>query len=469
MNRWFSPEEFGLRIALLDIAMIYLHLAHLGSFRSLTKFFPYFKKHDNDDDQGLFTIGFLSSLVGFVIIGCLLFIFKGSVINAFITKSPLLVDYFWAILPLSFLFLSSELLDVYLQARSQTVFSSFLKNVLIRVITTILLLLFHFQYIDFKWFIIFLISSYGLNVILFLGYLKLKKQLYFKINFQLFSKRFRKVYFNYSLFIILSGISGVLTAKIDSLMISSFLGLHSVAIYANAIFLTALIYIPSNTIAKIALPILAKDWKEKKIGRIKKLYQQSSINQLLFGGGIFILLYSNIDSLFAIQRPEYSEGKNVLLMLGIARALTLSAGVNSMILSVSKYYRYDTITVACLGVFTVITNYIFIPIWGVEGAAFATAFSIIVFNSTRVFIVYKKIGIQPFSGKTGRLFLILGLAFASGFFLPKIDNLIIDVIVRSIVIFLFVGIPSYYFEISEDLNRIINKYISKITNREQAP
>lgn len=461
MNHWLTPDELGLRITLIDVSIIFTQFAQVGSAKSLVRFFPYFKRKTHND-RGLLSVGILSCLIGFVITGLLVFVFKGQILSAYEENSKILTNYFWLVFPISFLLLYNELFDAYLQARSETVFTSFIKNVLLRVLTTISIVLFYFEFLDFEMFLLSILVFYFINIVLLVGYLKIKGEISLKIDYKLFSRRFRKIYFNYGAFVILSSISSLMANKIDSLMLGSMLGFASVAIYTNAVFFTTLIYIPSGTIAKISLPILSEYWRLKQIDKIKELYQKTAISQFLLGGSIFILLWCGIDSVFLLQKPEYSEGKYVLLLLGSSRALSLISGVNAQILSVSKYFRYDTISILALGVFTVITNLLFIPRWGLIGASAATSVSIILFDFIRIIIVYRKIGIHPFTRETLKLvgiFTFVGVILIS---VPNLENIILNSIFKGSISMLVILFGTVYFNISEDFNRLFYKYIKKL-------
>lgn len=460
MNHWLTPSQLGLRITLIDLSIVYTQFAHLGSSRSMVRFFPYFKANNNND-KGLLSIGVLSCFVGFVIIGILVWIFKMQIIGAYSDGDNILRTYLWLVFPLAFFLLYNELFDAYFQARSRTVFPSFLRNILTRILTTISIVLYYYEYINFESFLYSILFFYAFNVLLLIGYLFLKREITLNIDFLFFSRRFRKVYFNYGAFIILSGISSMMTSKIDSLMLGSMIGYSSVAIYTNAAFFSSLIFIPSGTIAKISLPILSDYWRRNKITEIKVLYQKTAINQFLIGGTIFILIWCGIESIFSLQKEEYAQGKNILLILGAARSLSMISGVNAQIISISKYFRYDTITIFCLGVFTVISNWVLIPRWGVFGASVATGLSIVLFDLIRILIVYKKVGIHPFTNKTLRLVFIFCITILLLLILPNIGNHFVNSILKGILAMIVITCGTLYFRISDELDVLYLKYKKK--------
>lgn len=462
MNNWFSPEELGLRNFILDIALVISQLAHLGTFRSLIKFFPFFNKStEGKYDNGLLSIGLLVPLIGFSFFSALLIIFRVNVIESFEGPSNLFQQFYWAIFPMTFLLLYNSLFESYAQARSSTIFAAFLKNVFNRLVVMVLLVLFYFSIIDYFWFMVYFMLSYVLNILLLIAYIHQRGEFSLKLNRTFFTRRVRRVYFSYSAFSILAGISSVLINKVDTIMIGFYLGLSSTAIYTNAFYISTLIYMPADAISKISMPLLSSHWKEKKIDKIDELYKKSALSQLLIGGTFFILLWSSIDNFYLIQKEIYASGKMVLLLLGLSKVINMSFGLNSQILNISKYYRFDTVTSILLGILTVVTNLALIPHFGIDGAAFATLVSIIIFNLIRFFFVWNKLGIQPFSNQTIKALGILVIGFFAGQYLPSLEYSFLDMIYRSTIIGLIIGVPTLYFNVSEDLNSFYRKGLKR--------
>jgi len=130
-----------------------------------------------------------------------------------------------------------------------------------------------------------------------------------------------------------------------------------------------------------------------------------------------------------------------------------------------------------LGIITVITNLIFIPIYGILGAAIATLLSITIYVLARIVFVWVKFKIHPFSGSTllSILFFILLLFIVivgnnsfthilnnvfdiSNFYISSIINITIrSILLIAIFTFLFIK-----FNISEDFTNLVLITIDKI-------
>lgn len=458
MANWFTPEQVGLREILLSVAIFGSQIGHLGTYRSVVKFFPFFK-NERGGDNGLLAIGLIVPFFGFLIFSGLMVLFKPQVIDLYIEKSPLFTEYFWFCIPLMFLLMYNNVFDSYLQARRKTAYSVFLKSVLTRLFTTLLLVIYFFDGISFFDFILYFHFSYVITIGLFILHLYRNGEFDLRINKTYITKRIRKVYISYSSFSILSGTSTVLVNRMDALMIGHFIGLDSTAVYAMAVYLSALVAIPGDSISKISMPLLSSSWKHKKIDEIDALYKKTSNTQFLLGGLLLLLMWASIENFYELQREEYANGKYVFLILGFAKLANMMFGVNGQIIAISKYYRFDTTTAFILGLLTVVTNYLFIPQWGIIGAAMATAITIVAFNLVRFAFVLIKLQLQPFSLITIKVALLLSLGFVLNHFLPSHENIFVDTAYRSVILGLAVVVPAYYLKISMDLNEFVLKFL----------
>jgi len=100
-------------------------------------------------------------------------------------------------------------------------------------------------------------------------------------------------------------------------------------------------------------------------------------------------------------------------------------------------------TYLLLGLFVVaMVNYlIFIPIFGMEGAALATAFSALLFNISKYFLIWKFFKIQPFSWNTLKVAGVIVFTFFACSLIPEAFHPIANIIIRSTaVLTCFIGL-----------------------------
>ncbi|MFH1320656.1 MAG: polysaccharide biosynthesis C-terminal domain-containing protein [Bacteroidota bacterium] len=456
----FDTQQFGLTRILIAIATIYMQFSSLGINRVLVKFFPFFKTNDNKH-HGFLLLGLIIPLIGFFIITTLYIVLDDVIISKYKEQSELFLNNYYYAVPLTFLMLYCGVLEAFLQAMYRTILSNFLRSVLIRILWTGDILLYYFGYINFDIFLFLFVYLFAINLLILSIYLVVIKQFHIKPDKEYFKPRILKLIANYGLFSILSGISNIIVNRIDIIMIGFLMGLSDTAIYAVATYISALVFIPAKEINRISFPIISSDWKNKRFDKVNELYGKTSINQLLLGGFVFICIWANIENIFKVMPPEYADGRYVILFIALSRLFAIIMGVNSLIIMVSKYYRFDTIAVFILGIITIVTNLLLIPIYGIEGAAMATALSIILYHSINYLFVLAKLRMQPFNIKTLLGILVLLISLFVTDLIPQFDNYITDIIIRCIVISLIFFPLILFFKISPDINETFFKVIRR--------
>jgi O-antigen/teichoic acid export membrane protein len=110
----------------------------------------------------------------------------------------------------------------------------------------------------------------------------------------------------------------------------------------------------------------------------------------------------------------------------------------------------------------VVTNFIFIPLYGMTGAGIANAISLFLFNLMRWIFLWNKYDFQPFNFRYLLIILFAFIAYIPGYYLPEMNSFIIDIIIRSGIIFIIFSLLIYFSKVSEDINNRVNTYISLV-------
>lgn len=459
---FLSQEEFGLTRLVLSLISVMAQMSSFGVHRIAIKFFPIFRKEERKNN-GLFLMLFLLSLSGTIIISLIYFLFKQPILYYYQDEASLFNDYYkW--IPLATLGMVVFIVfESFLQALRKTVFTNFLRNIVVRVYWLVALLFYYKGYCTFYQFMLIYMLGYFFTAALCVLQLMANKELSFDVNKMYLKSRLLKPMVNYGAYTIFSGLTLILVVSVDTLMIGALLPenkLTFVGIYAVATYIASVIFIPSSALSRIASPLIAHDWRAKNLKNIDELYKKSSVLMSFAGGIIFGAIAINIDEILVLMKPEFTVTKYVVLVLGFSRLLSMTFGVNYAILVVTKFYRAETFLAIFLLVLVVITNLIFIPIYSILGAAIGTGLAIVIFNILTFIYIRHKIKLQPFSFKTLYMLIIGCVAGVITYFLPLIiENHIISIITKSAIFCFLYTFPVYLFKISEDINSVIDKYL----------
>jgi O-antigen/teichoic acid export membrane protein len=456
---YMSPEEVGLSRIIQDAAMLMVPFAQLGTNQVINRYFP---EHKNKSQYGEFVAVVFSLLVMTLILFALLFfVFKSSFIDYFSLQSPQVSEYLNYILGLTFILAIYQIMAAFSQSSLNIILPNFLKEVLLRTITLVGIILFAVQLISFQQFINLIIGAYSLNLLILVIYLAGKGVLKVEFKRSYFTTTTLKKMVTFMLFTFL-GASGILIiGKVDSLMVTGMIGLEETAIYTTAFYIAVLIELPKRAVSQISLPLISRAFEEENIGDIREIYHKSAINNLIIGVLIFIGLWINLDSIFSlIPRSEvYALGSMVVLFVGAGKLIDMAAGLNGEIIIMSKYYKVNVYLIIALAIFTVATNYFLIPIYGLNGAAIGSAFALLFFNLSKFIFLYGKLNLQPFSVNTIKVLILGGIVLTIGFWLPEIDNIYLDIFYRSAVVSVIYAITIYLLRPSDDINNLVDKVL----------
>ncbi|MCL2131100.1 MAG: oligosaccharide flippase family protein [Lentimicrobiaceae bacterium] len=456
LTKYLTQEEIGLTRVLIESAMLVAALAQLGTTNSIVRFFPYFKNKELKH-HGFLGFSVLIPFVGAVFFCTLYVLLRQPIIHFFSENSALFLNYFYYVIPLAVFFVYIGVFETYSSVLQRVVVPRFIREVGIRVMAVGVYLLWAFRVVTFDQFIILFVLIYGVAAILNLLYVFALKEYSFKPNFRFARKPLRRNFYYYTAFLFAAAIGGTITAKIDTFMVSSMLGLAQTGVFTIAYFMAAIIDIPFRSLNMISMPIVSGHLKNKAYGKVQDLYKKVSLNQLIAGGLLFVLIWINIDTIFAIlpNGKDYVAGKYVVLFIALSRLVDSGFNFGLSILSLSKYYYYYLFFIFFLSALGICTNWIFIPLYGISGAALATLISFVIYNALVMLIVYIKMKITPFSlPQLKLLLLVLGLLGINYFIPYKFDNQIVDGVIRSLITLGIGGFAVLKLKLSEDVDRL---------------
>ncbi|MFT6335920.1 MAG: O-antigen/teichoic acid export membrane protein [Halioglobus sp.] len=463
--KFFTEEELGLFRFLMNTVLLLLPFISLGVTNLSIRMFPTFR-NDKNGHNGLLFFLMVGILVGFTIFLILFFlgfpIFEGF----FNDKSSLIQDNWIFIVPLAGLAIVANIYSQYILNFKKVVLPIIFNDLYIKIGLPIIAMLCYFDFLSITEGIYLLLGVYLLRVLSLIAYIIYLKEWHWKPNWKFLKRPLLNEMKIYSLYGIFGSVGGIMATSIDVFMIALLAknDLKDVGIYSIALFIANVIAVPARSIGRIASPVIAESWKNNDISNIKSIYSKSSIILTTLGLLFLIGIWSSIDDLFLLMPngEKYAVGKYVIIILGIGKLFDLATGTNSEIIAYSKFFRFNFYAVLVLAILNVVNNFIFIPIYQINGAALATASSLLIFNLCKSAYVYYKIGLQPFSLDTLKVLIIGSLVYVLAMNIAPINIPLLDIVIRSTVIGItFIG-SIIYFNISEDLTSLFWQAINKI-------
>jgi len=428
-------------------------LTAFGVQYSIVKFFSsYTSKLEKDK--------FLSSSLFFPLLIALPFGFIGTVFyeqisNYLSIRNPIAKDFTWVIYLVAVATAYFEIFYAWAKVQMQSVFGNVLKEMFSRVAVMILLFLVFTDVITQLEFVYFLTGAYFIRALAMLLFaLKLYKPTF---TFQL-PENYKEV-FKYASYIILAGSAGAILLDIDKFMIPQKEAIEMVAYYAVGVYIASVIDIPGRAMAQIVQPITAKALNENNPEKINTLYKSTSINLLVISGLLFLLINLNIDQAYLLIDEKYAGGVMVVLMISIAKLYTMSLGNNGAIISNSKYYKILLPYAVAMALSVYFLNDWLIAVLSMNGAALSTLLVIFVFNTVKIWYVKKKFNVQPYTGVTLLLVVLISVFYVSFTFWDFSFHPVLNIILKSILITVGYLLLVYKLKISLEINTVIKKFI----------
>lgn len=456
---FLSTEQIGLFRLVQSSAYLLATFGQMGLPQSFIRFFPDFKK-----EKGFLPLFFLGGLVGFGLLLLIAFILQKPLVNYFSQESSLFIEFFQLTLFISLLIVLFQLMEAYSRSLLNIIMPTFLRDIGLRLGTSILLFGYGFQFLDFHGLMYGLLVVYGSVFFGLVFYYLVKNELPWSFNFSFLSLTNFKKIGTFGLFSLIGAGGTQIILQIDSIMISGALGLEQTGIYTIAFFIGTVIEIPKRAISQLAGPLISKSFSEQNHAAIQKLYRQTAINQLIIGSLLLLGIWANLDNIYSFipNAGAYRGGMEVVLLIGLGKLSDMAFGANGEIIVMSKYYRFNVFSVALLAILTIVLNLILIPILGIKGAALASLCAMLVFNLTKFIFIRYKLSMQPFSHNTLVFLGLLGLTLVANHFLPNLGNRYTDILVRSTMISSILLGGTLALKLSEELNELVSNLWRKM-------
>ncbi len=456
---------YGIYGFLTNTASLLVPFISLGFSAVLLRYYPYFeapeKKHHGF--FGFIFTGYAFGIIFFTIAFALLFPWIQHLLsNADPQNGPFAIY----ILPITILYVVFELfstISINHQRITVPAFFVFLMKLILPALF-ILCIKHYLDRIGFVW----MICLYYICVILMMIYY-LKKIGKWKVSFEksAFNHPMRNQMFRFAVYSILGGASAILALRMDSILVTSLKGSEANGLFTLAIFISNVAFIPASALTDSLNAAVSSFSKKNSIEDLKLIYSKSSSNMLIPTLWISLCIYCGFLSLSELMpnTEKVALIHPVILWLLLARIADAATGVNHHILTYSRYYPIELYLLLLMAVLNISFNYIWIPKYGIEGAAFATFSSICIYNILKTILVYLKLRIHPISGSLWKI-LLLGVVIAilfSPFHFP-FHPLLTILILSGCITILFLG-GVYFLKLSAEFNQMIQSLIEKTLMR----
>lgn len=456
----FTEAEYGLTTIFIAIATMMSAFATMAMPSYIFKFHPYYNDNLPSQKNDMVSWALLISLIGFLLVMVAGLALKNIVIQKYGTNAPQLVSYYYWIFPMGLGLTIYTILEAFAWTLHKSVVTNFFREVQWRLLTTVLIVLYLTNTIgDFDLFIkLFAFTYPGIAISLF-AYLIITKKIHFNFSVSRVTRRYLKKIVALCSFVYGGTLIFTLSQVFDSFVIASVLenGLEKAGIFGLATIMTSIIQAPQRGIVSASISHLSRAWKEKNRALLQKVYQRSSINQLIFACAIFLLIWLNFsDGIITFGlKPVYLGAAWIFFILGLTKIIDMGTGVNAQIIATSVHWKFELVSgVILLSLMLPLTYFLTVE-YGLIGPAFATLISITIYNSIRIMFLWKRFQLFPFTPQTIYTLLLAASCYFICHFAFRNMSGITAIILRSAVFLAMYISGTMYMKLSPDIYPVI--------------
>jgi len=396
--RYWSQSDYGVYSLTLVIITIISFIASLGMVEGTIRSIAYaIGKKDYKKIPELISSSVIISVISSILFGIFIFFFSDFIANDIFSDPSLINPLKVLAIGVPFLTLIDILVSIF-RGFKQVKPTVYFQYILINLLFPIFLLF----VILFNQTVINVYFSYVVSTILVSIFLIIYIYRYtspkevFSVKSALGTTARKLV--SFSLPLLGSTILFMLVLWTDTLLLGIFRSTSDVGLYNAATPLAQFLSFPLLSIGLIYMPVLSELYARGKMDEIRRNYSILTkwLSLTIFPLFLVFFLYADIivTSLFG---QDYLISANALRILSLGYMIHNLSGQNTSTLigiGENKFIMYSTFVVAILNI---ILNIILIPIWGIEGAAIATAIALFSTNLLKCIKIYHKVGASPLS------------------------------------------------------------------------
>lgn len=476
LAKFLTPEEIGLTRLLPELATQLSGLGMLGMTYSLSRYFPFFRdsetnpyRAEDGPNHGFFYYVTVVGAIGAVLMTLLYILAKGPLMSLYSDRSPLLADFYYAVIPLTLFTMGWTIFELYTYQLMRVAVPKGIKEVLLRVLQLAAYLLYAFGYIDFTTMVWGFIGSFGVCMLASGVYLGQITSLSLRHNPSYVSPEMRRGFYRYTALYTLSSVGITLAGRMDLFMVA-FIdrgGLSSAGVYTMAFYMVSIIEIPMRAILNVAAPKIAEAAKHGDTKRVEDVYRLVAFYQLLSGLLIFAMIWVNIDNIFGIMPngEQFTGGKWIFFYLGLAKLVELTLTCSHTVVSTSRYYKWNIYYTISVLVMSFVSTVFLIPAYGTLGAALAMLLTNIVSYGLQQLLLSVKMHVSPFTSRMLLLIPITAVAWGIDALLPTFSSVWIDLFVRSALVGLGLLLALLALRITPELMSMLEGKLPKRLRR----
>lgn len=272
-------------------------------------------------------------------------------------------------------------------------------------------------------------------------------------------------YYWYSFFAFAGSLGQFFAFRVDSLMIPAFLGYEQNGTFNIGVTLASALAIPATGVFAVYAPVVSDLLKNAKLRQLNVKHKEVARVLFFIGMLLFSLVLVGIEPFFKLL-PTYDNLKDslpIIYLLGINVVINMCTGFNTEIISYSKYYRFNLLSIIVLMVLNIGLNFYFLSFTslGIVGVAVASLISMGLFNIVKTYFIYRKLKLWPFDRHYFYLLISMGAIVGLVYFLPLGTNNWIVLITKVAIVILANALLVFYSNWVKSIKSYLSTFLGR--------
>ena len=436
VSRWLGAASYGLFAYGKTLAFTALLLTNLGSDKSILRHLP---QYEDQPAKRRFFLGlaWVTSAVGGALVAGALFVFAPT-ISALTLAEPLFVDILRLFALVLFVDTLANLLYATFRAVELIEYEILGKRLLKPVLRVVgvggVLLVGGGLYG-----VVAAMVAASVVTLVVTGYLlSWRLDIRPTLRSEAASRESVREYYNYSLPLTAKEAGTVMQGRVDVLMVGFFLSSTAVGIYNVSVLVAGLLYVPLLAFNQLFPPVASRLYTEGKRADLAAIY--TVITRWIFTASLLLGLVAVVfrNPILGLFGPEFTAGSLILSLFVASQLLNAATGPSDYLLMMTDHQYVVMANEWVFGVANVVLNIVFIHLFGLIGAALASAGVLTVRNLVKVSEVWYFERLHPYSWSFGKP-IAAGLLAAAG--MLAVEALLAGI--PAVVVGVVVGIALY--------------------------
>jgi O-antigen/teichoic acid export membrane protein len=208
-----------------------------------------------------------------------------------------------------------------------------------------------------------------------------------------------RVFFGVSVSMLVSTLTEYVNAWIAIALAGVLLTGEEVGIYSAAARTAAVAAVVYVAFDGIFAPIVADLHRRGLLEELNYLYKE--VSRWIFTSGLLVFSVMALLSrdIMAVFGQDFVSGWVVLIIIAVSQLFSSSIGATNRVLSMTGHQNVLMLATVGAAATALVGSAILIPVYGILGAAWATAASIVLSNAITLAAIYRRMNLWPYSGQ----------------------------------------------------------------------